>query len=182
MDVEDNRGGEWKRGLEDRFQASRVSLVRRLERIVGHDGSAEEIAQETYVRALTRPPHDEEDIDKWLWRVAKNLAIDHLRKRWHEVSGFDELPAVPAKASQLDHLLQAEDSREVLEVLNELPEGQRICLKLSYFHGLSLKQIVELKNYSADQVRSHIQNGKIQFRRRWEARVEARKVHAGRRP
>jgi RNA polymerase sigma factor (sigma-70 family) len=123
---------------------------------------------------LTGAPHDAGNIDAWLWFVAQRLAIDRLRKRSHEVSGFDELPAVPVMASQVDHLLQAEELQQVLEVLNELSEGQRICLKLSYFDDLSFEEIAGKANLSTEQVRSHIQNGRIQFRRRWEARADQR--------
>jgi RNA polymerase sigma-70 factor (ECF subfamily) len=54
-------------------------------RITGNAADADDVVQETFVRALERPPaHVEDGWKPWLSRVAANLSIDALRRRKHD--------------------------------------------------------------------------------------------------
>ena len=73
-----------------------------LYRMTGSAADAEDLVQETFVRALERPPADaNRPVKPWLVTVAMNLARDHLRKRkrrayvgqWLPAPVEDELPA-----------------------------------------------------------------------------------------
>src|SRR5260370_34896051 len=61
----------------------REPLIRRLERMVGSREAAEDLGQETFVRAWRRLPSDASPEHKqaWLARTASNLAVDELRRR-----------------------------------------------------------------------------------------------------
>lgn len=64
------------------FQAHRHFLWSLCYRITGSAADADELVQETFVRAIERPPADPRDGWRpWLSRVATNLAIDALRRR-----------------------------------------------------------------------------------------------------
>src|SRR5437660_3930211 len=64
--------------VEQLFTDERASLLRRLERMVGSPDTAEELAQETFVRAWRRLPRDAAPDHQraWLHRTAANLAVD----------------------------------------------------------------------------------------------------------
>lgn len=70
------------------FQSSRRSLTGYLTRLVAREDVAEELVQQAAVRALEAPslPEDPVEMRMWLFRVATNLALDHLRKHstWRE--------------------------------------------------------------------------------------------------
>lgn len=53
-------------------------------RITGVAADADEIVQETWLRALSHPPRDDVPLEPWLTRVAANLACDRLRRRRRE--------------------------------------------------------------------------------------------------
>src|SRR3954470_15731324 len=72
-------------------------LTRHLQRIVGDHQTAEDLRQETFVRAWRSAPRDAGApvLRAWLHRTARNLALDELRRRRRrEHVAFDEsLPA-----------------------------------------------------------------------------------------
>jgi len=77
-----------REALAQSFQATRSSLVTFVTRMVVRPEVAEEIVQQAAVRALeqTSLPEAPSELRAWLFRVATNLAIDHLRRHgtWRE--------------------------------------------------------------------------------------------------
>ena len=70
------------RAVDIAFQAHRGLLWNLCYRMTGVAADADDLVQETFVRALDRPPADvATDLRPWLTRVALNLARDHLRAR-----------------------------------------------------------------------------------------------------
>jgi len=97
--------------LDASFRAERRALFLLCYRMTGSAADAEDLVQETFARALERPPaRDDLPWAPWLVRVAMNLARDHLRRRkrqayigpWLpaplETDGFAELLPLPAAA------------------------------------------------------------------------------------
>jgi len=70
------------------FQANRRALAGYVTRMVAREDIAEELVQQTAVRALEQDslPGDAGELRAWFFRVATNLALDHLRKHstWRE--------------------------------------------------------------------------------------------------
>jgi RNA polymerase sigma factor (sigma-70 family) len=152
--------------LAARLLVSRPWLVRRLEAILGRDGSAEDVAQEAFMSVLDSPPHQGNDnLEGYLWQVAKRRAIDELRKR-RPVKSLDS--SVPTDA--LDAMIQSEEAHEIGSLLEGLTDGQRLCLKMLYFDEMHYQDIAKALNISKEQVRAHVQNGRIQLENRWKRR------------
>jgi RNA polymerase sigma-70 factor, ECF subfamily len=76
--------------LADTFAADRPLLWGMCYRMTGSVTDADDIVQETFVRAMEHPPaRTDEPLRPWLVRVAMNLSRDHLRRRRRsEYSGF----------------------------------------------------------------------------------------------
>lgn len=82
-------------GLEAAFESDRRFLAALCYRMTGSPGDAEDIVQETFVRALERPPIDRQRAWRpWLTRVALNLSRDHLRRRRRRAYVGPWLPGV----------------------------------------------------------------------------------------
>jgi RNA polymerase sigma-70 factor (ECF subfamily) len=76
------------------FEAHRRALFGLCYRMTGSAADAEDLVQETFRRALERPPRDlDAPLRPWLVRVATNLAIDALRRREREGYFGPWLPA-----------------------------------------------------------------------------------------
>ncbi len=81
-------------GLETAFEQDRGHLYGLLYRLTGSTADAEDLLQETFERAISRPPRDTRRAWRpWLVRVALNLGRDHLRARRRR--GYDG-PWLPA--------------------------------------------------------------------------------------
>src|ERR687894_2523170 len=67
----------------DLFDELHVPLTRRLQRMVGDPGAAEDLRQEAFARAWASAPRDasRDHLRAWVHRTARNLAVDHLRRR-----------------------------------------------------------------------------------------------------
>jgi len=89
--------------VESAFREHRGFLWGLCYRLVGDAADADELVQETFLRALTRPPRDlERPWRPWLTRVAVNLGRDLLRRRRRRKYDGPWLPApVPTDASGL---------------------------------------------------------------------------------
>ncbi len=152
--AEPGRGGE-VHGLVDhlfRRQASR--LVALLSRSFGsaHLGLAEEVVQEAMLQALRRWPFSgiPERPVAWLYRVARNLALDRLRRdirlRGKEAELRLRLVAVPGSASAAEVRLGGELSDDQLRLIflcchPELPRDSRVALTLKVVAGFSVAEI-----------------------------------------
>jgi len=129
-------------------------------RIVRHHETAEDVAQEAFVRAwrgldgfeLGRP------FAPWVCRIAANLALNHVRSpRMREQAlpeGHDEEPA--QEAGPLGTLLDAEARRVLDDAVGALPTEQRAVLVLRVFEELSYDEIAETLQISPGTVMSRL--------------------------
>jgi RNA polymerase sigma factor (sigma-70 family) len=112
-----------------------LSLARRM---LGDPGDAEDVAQETFVRAWKFAPRwrpGQARFDTWLHRVALNLCYDRLRRRVRTTHEFPDL-ADPGPGPDRD--LQARDvGRRVDAALQDLAPRQREAIVLCHYQELS---------------------------------------------
>jgi len=139
-------------------------------RIVGRVEDAQDLAQETFIKALQR--RDQlRDVDKagpWLSRIASNTAIDHLRRHGRQPSFPIEDLAAPLRApAELDpeqQLLSAERARGLQDGLNRLTERERLALVLRDVEDMPVDEVAAVLNCGKATVRSHIANARVKFR------------------
>ena len=130
--------------------------------------AAEEMTQETFTKLFSSVDtlHGG-SLGAWLHRVARNLCLNLIaaRRRSEDVLQQDDSSdGSEVKSPERDFLL----AEQVRSILKELPSHQRIPIKLFFLGGYSYKEIAALLGYSEEQVKSYLQNGKRQFRIRWE--------------
>lgn len=147
-------------------------------RIVDNAADAEDLAQETFIKALQRQ-EQLKDIDKathWLSRIASNTAIDFLRR--HGKINFCEVDALmeplrePSESPE-QAVLRSEHKAYLDEALQVLTERERTALLLRDVEGLPAEEVARAMNCSKATVRSHIANARIKFRRYVERRNRA---------
>jgi RNA polymerase sigma-70 factor (ECF subfamily) len=129
-------------------------------RIVRRHETAEDVAQEAFVRAwrglegfeLGRP------FAPWVCRIAANLALNHVRSpraREQELpEGYDEQRA--PDAGPLGALLDAEAKQVLDDALGALPAEQRAVLVLRVFEELSYDEIAKTLELSPGTVMSRL--------------------------
>jgi len=137
--------------LYDRYAARVLGLSLK---IVGEEGLAEDILQETFWRVWQNAGTYQSQLGAftgWLFRIARNLSIDAYRRRSARpqiimsVNGsepiLDETPDPDTDVAE-----QAQSSltnRQVRKALDSLPGVQRQVIELAYFYGMTRQEIAE---------------------------------------
>ena len=114
---------------------------------------AEDAVQETFIAYTTKSPvfSDKEHEKAWLLKVASNKCRDILRFRnRHQLTELSELEAV----------VQDDESSHILEALMELPEKFRLVLTLYYIDEYKVKEIAEIIKKTPSAVKMRLQKGR----------------------
>lgn len=138
-------------------------------RLTGDDRQAEDIAQEVFLKAYENFAHlrTSSTAGGWLKTVARNLSLNHIfryRRRWRlfsEMRRDDSEEDEPEIEFALpDDVLASVDAGVrhglIEEVLQQLPERQRVPLVLYHFEELSYEQIAEQLGVSLAKVKTDI--------------------------
>ena len=139
--------------LESVYHELRDPLTRRLERMVGDPGAAEDLRQEAFTRAWKSAPRDADHghLRAWVHRAAHNLAVDELRRRGlRHLLAYDDALAAPATSSDEDERLAA------AEALTTLTPHERLVLLLRFEAGLSHAELGQLLAISEEAARKRV--------------------------
>ncbi|HET7267736.1 MAG TPA: RNA polymerase sigma factor [Oleiagrimonas sp.] len=167
----------YARGDMDAFDAlyarHRGSLYRFLLGTTRDRAIAEELFQETWQRVV-RARHayrPEAAFRTWLWRIARNLVIDHARRRKPVVTGEPAALAIagaaaPAALEPLRVLAASEDWSQLVGALEELSEAQRIAFLLRMEEGLSIQEIADVTGVGRETAKSRLRYAMKHLRQR----------------
>ena len=177
--IERARHGD-ERAIRSLIARHNQRLFRVARAVVRNDAEAEDIVQETYVRAFTRLDsfRGEARLSTWLTRIALNEALGRLRKqRPHAsldvldtLSPGDRPLAVAAGFSNTIETPEAEtvrnQTRGMLEdVVDRLPDPLRIVLVLRDIEGLSTEETAEQLSIRAETVKTRLHRARKQLER-----------------
>lgn len=173
----------------ERFEQLALPHLRALYRfamkLTGDGFAAEDLVQETYLRALNAFPNlrDPDRIRPWLFRIMSRLAIDRHRSTHREVplpsledsdhfSLYDliweEDPLPYSDRLHEDFLGQFHDE-EVRAALLALPETYRVALVLLYSEEMSYRELADVLGCPVGTVMSRLHRGrKLLERELWE--------------
>jgi RNA polymerase sigma-70 factor (ECF subfamily) len=132
---------------------------------------ARDVAQETFLRVhgALGSFDAKRDFLNWLYRIARNLAIDVHRRRRRRATPMEDLTAVPAPAAEGTEAA-GDVRRRVASVLADLPVEYRLTLTLREFHGLTPREIAQVTDCSYPTARWRLHRARNLFRKRWEER------------
>jgi RNA polymerase sigma-70 factor (ECF subfamily) len=162
--------------IEALVEQYQYRLVRYLIYLLGRRDGVDDLAQETWLRVLERgSSYDGRSrFEPWLFRVARNLAIDAGRKRQTLSldSGEDERDAQPAPASHepspFTLAARTEDAGRLARSLQTLEPIHREVLLLRFQEDLSLQEIAAVVGAPVSTVASRIYKGLATLRPQFE--------------
>ncbi|MGA8231598.1 MAG: sigma-70 family RNA polymerase sigma factor [Candidatus Acidiferrales bacterium] len=143
-------------------------LFRYLVHLTGRRELAEDLFQETWIRVLERGHqfNDKYAFGTWLFAVARNLAIDHMRRKQpasldgllHDGETPFDMPET-GRASALDMTLRREQTEQIAAGMQHLPAEYREALTLRFQEGMSLEEIASVACVPLGTVKSRIYRG-----------------------
>ena len=169
-------------------EAAYRELIRRYERpvfallfrMVRDRELAEDLSQETFVKALNaidsyRP---EFKFSSWIFKIANNAAIDHLRRRELDTLSLDGSPhaetpeAMQATALQigarqespLDEVEAKELGGAIEAAIGRLRPEYRSCILLRHVEGRAYEEIAEMLNLPLGTVKTYIHRARNELR------------------
>jgi RNA polymerase sigma-70 factor, ECF subfamily len=160
------------------FQDFYPSLCRFLESLLGGRAAlAQDLAQESFLQlhrtAWTSLAPGEARF--WLYRVARNFAINEFRKGQTRYKFFDRVVEVmsPRTRNPEEEYETKERQRLVLDMWQSLPEDQRVALLLREQEQLSYREISTVLNVSESKVKVDIFRARTALREDWIRRTKA---------
>lgn len=119
---------------------------------VGDVYLAEDLTSETFLKVFKNLGKFKDGyLQAWIYRIAKNLLIDHYRSKKTSVLEFAENIAVDDNL--LEKLAKDENSKKLQKALASLPDNLREVVILRFFEEMSAVQVAEVMNINEGNVR-----------------------------
>lgn len=152
------------------YDMHKASIFRTALAITGDRLAAEEILQETFLRAFKHIKNVREGVSlsPWLYRISVNLAYDWTaqHRRWPAaLEGIIEQLVAPAAESPEQTVEERELYELVYEAISKLEYKQRATLVLFYLHEFSLAEIAEIMECPLGTVKSRLHHARESLRR-----------------
>ena len=170
--------------VRDIIKANNRRLYRLARGILRNDGEAEDVVQETYVRAFTRLNdfRGESSLSTWLSRIAMNEALGRLRRERPGVE-ISSLPqgALEAQIIQFPLMSATDDpeksmaQREIQHVvegaIDELPEPFRIVFITRVLEGMNVEETAEILDLKEETVKTRLHRARAMLRENVEKKI-----------
>lgn len=122
--------------------------------------------------------HDVDNFLPWLKVVTRNHCLQLLKnkKRLRTERIADSSENIFVETPQFDHLDNEEDPYEKLgDAIDELKKPQRDCIVQFYYKSKSYEEISQLTGYPMNKVKSYLQNGRLNLKKKLSPSHEKRK-------
>lgn len=171
------RGGE--NAIRTLIERNNQRLFRAARSVLRNDGEAEDVVQETYVKAFTALAsfRGEASFSTWLTRIALNEAVSRLRRRRKnsELEALDQAVSADAGLMSLfplslvplpaDTEAARSEMRQILETaIDGLPEGFRTVFVLRDVEGLSTEETAEQLTLKPETVKTRLHRARRMLR------------------
>jgi RNA polymerase sigma-70 factor (ECF subfamily) len=164
------------------LKANNRRLYRIARGILRNDGEAEDVVQDTYLRALTHLDgfRGESSLSTWLSRIAMNEALGRLRGRRHSLDidavSQDRLEAeiipFPAASSDPEKSMAQRQIQEVVEhAIDQLPEPFRLVFITRVMEEMTVEETAELLGIKPETVKTRLHRARALLRQNVEKQI-----------
>lgn len=180
--VRKNKSGLLERAIEhdqaalaEIYSQSSPTVYKVIMVLVKNRDTADDIMQDTYVKAFNKLDQlqDESKLVPWLKTIATNTAKDWLKKskpelfsdfsRDEDSEGFSFEESIRDERVEMNPEMTVDEKevrRLVMEILNQLPEDQRMVVGMYYYEEMSVKDIAATLGVSDNTVKSRLSYGR----------------------
>lgn len=138
--------------LQEMYQRYYRELYLYLLSLSANPPLAEDLLQETFLKAILSLPNSHANIRAWLYLVARNLWLNY-RKRENRLTLTDQIEDTPVEDDLLERVIRDERQRMLYRALEHLEPRKREVLQMQYFGGLSQREIAAVLHLTPEHVR-----------------------------
>ena len=165
------------------MQSNNRRLYRLARGILRNDGEAEDVVQETYVRAFTHLEsfRGDSSLATWLARIAMNEALGRLRRRKQNVEWTTLPPGVleaqiiqfplSATSDPEKSMAQREIQQVVEHAIDDLPEAFRIVFITRVIEGMNVEETAEILELKPETVKTRLHRARTMLRDNVEKKI-----------
>ena len=158
MEIKSTDRDDFRRIYDENYHL----IIQVIMHIVYNIEIAEDLTQEAferfYVKNMTFPSED--DAKYWLIRVAKNLALNHVRRNKREIELVEKArhnPSLSVESRDAAQVaVEADEKRVVRTAIESLPENLRLVIQLKEYSGLDYKAIAKVLGISETNVKVRV--------------------------
>jgi RNA polymerase sigma-70 factor (ECF subfamily) len=158
--VHETRGGDIEAYgvVVRRYQTSDFNVCYRM---LGERREAEDLTQETFVRAYQRlNTYDPaRPFGPWIRRIAANMCLNHLKRNrriWLPLDDEHDLPDAGPGVDLATAVEEKVDRSRIRDAIQALPPHYRAVIELRHFQGLSYEETARALSLPLSDVRSHL--------------------------
>ena len=166
------------------IKANNRRLYRLARCILRNDGEAEDVVQETYVRAFTHLAdfRGDSSLSTWLSRIAMNEALGRLRRRRASVelsslpqgaleAQIIQFPLMSAAGDPEQSMAQREIQHVVEAAIDELPEPFRMVFITRVVEGMNVEETAEILDLKPETVKTRLHRAHAMLRDNVEKKI-----------
>jgi len=144
-------------GLVMKYQRQIYTFVYRM---INDMEEAKDLTQKTFINAINslRGFRQESSFKTWLFQIAKNLSLNHIKQNRHEDVEVDE-SLTGEQSGALSAVIENEIKGHIRRGLEGLPERQRLAVILRVYEGMSCSETASIMGCSEGAVKAHYHNG-----------------------
>ena len=154
--------------LAELYQRTSARLFGICVSMLRSESDAEDVLQDVYVTVWRRAGQYDTakaGVMSWLAVLARNRAIDRLRRRKRDSLPIDEAMEIADDGpSALALVEQAQDRQRLSHCLDELDETPRRAIRTAFFEGLSYAELADREAVPLGTMKSWIRRGLIRLR------------------
>lgn len=152
----------------DKYQHMAITIAFR---IVGNMQDAEDIVQESYIKAFRNIHSFRRDsrFSSWFYRIVYNSAISTTKlKIWHDEMSVESLEVLSTSDFDTEaNMYEVENSETVEYVLTKMSKGDALMLTLFYLEDNSIKDIAIITGLNIPNVKVKLHRARSLFKQLW---------------
>ena len=164
------------------MQANNRRLYRLARGILRNDPEAEDVVQDTYVRAFTHLEQFRGDssLSTWLSRIAMNEALGRLRRQkpgveWSSLEKIPQAQIIPFPLASSDDPEKSMAQREIQQVvehaIDELPEPFRLVFITRVIEGMNVEETADILGLKPETVKTRLHRARGLLRDNVERKI-----------
>ena len=156
--------------IELLYEEHQRALLSYLTRLVSDREAAEDLCQETFIKALRAWPQRDPaaSVGAWLYRIATNTAYDYLRRR-RRIRFMPLMDSEPQPSGGHSMESRLDEGEPVLRALEQLPSMYRLPLVLHSCDGHSTQEIADVLGCSNSAVKTRLFRARERFRQVYQS-------------